>query len=231
MTLASLVVAAALVLAPASTPADNPLGFADVEARARFDAGMEAWHADDYPTAERLLEAAYALEPKPALLYSLGQLARLQGDCREATERFEAFLASEPGPKAAAEARVNLERCAAELAAAPPEPEPAPAPAPAPSPTPPPPQPVPPPPKPDALGISLTVVGSAVAVVGVGLLAGAFSVQQRAEDERGIDRFERGVQAARTQYWTGVGLATAGTAALVGGVVRLVLVKRRARRR
>lgn len=226
MTLVSLAWAAALWLAPAAAGPDNPLGFESAEAHAQFDAAMEAWQADDLAVAQRLLESAYALEPKPALLYSLGQIARLRGDCEEARRRLQAFLDTGPSPKAAAEARVNLERCADDPTVALPAPavEPEPEPTPAPPSDPPPPA---PPRGPDALGITLTTVGSVAAAVGVGLLGTAFMVQQRAEQAHGVDRFERGIDQARAQYWTGVGLMAAGSAVLVGGVVRLVLVKQR----
>jgi hypothetical protein len=223
MTLVSLAWAAALWLAPAAAGTDNPLGFESPEAHAQFDAAMEAWQADDLAVAQRLLESAYALEPKPALLYSLGQIARLRGDCAEARRRLQAFLDSGPSPKAAAEARVNLERCADDPIVTPP----APAVEPAPEPAPPPPADPPPPRGPDALGITLTTVGSVTAAVGVGLFGTAFAVQQRAERAHGVDRFERGIDQARAQYWTGVGLMAAGSAVLVGGVVRLVLAKQR----
>lgn len=223
MTLASLVCAAALVVAPA--PRDNPLGFEDAEALAQFDAAMAAWDADDLATARRLFESAYDLEPKPMLLYSLGQIARLQGDCREATRRLEAFLETDPSAKAEAEARVNIERCAAELAAEPePEPKPEPEPEPRSEPVP---EPAPPPRRPDALGITLTAVGSVTTAVGLGLFGSAFAVQGRAEDQRAVDPFERGVRQARAQYWTGIGLTTVGSAVVVGGIIRLIQVRRR----
>jgi len=227
MTLASLVCAACLALAVAPAPRDNPLGFENAEASAQFDAAMAAWEADDLGTAQRLLEAAYALEPKPALLYSLGQIARLQGDCREATRRLEAFLETGPSAKAEAEARVNIERCAAELAEQPePEPEPEPEPAPEPELNP---KPEPARRRPDALGISLTAVGGVTTAVGLGLFGSAFAVQGRAEDQRAVDPFERGVRQARAQYWTGVALTSVGSALVVGGIIRLVQVRRRTR--
>ena len=234
MTLVSLVCAAALVLGSVEPTEDNPLGFDDPAALADFNAAMEAWQVEDYATAERLLESAYEREAKPALLYSMGQLARLQGDCERATEKLEAFVETGPSEKAEAEARVNLERCAAELEAAkqeedehndvveevvpppvlpetddPPDVGPE---------------------RPDALGISLTAIGGALTITGFALFGSAFAVQSRAEDEAAISPFERGVDRARTRYWTGVGLASVGGAVLIGGVVRLIVVNRRTKR-
>lgn len=227
MTLAHLACAVALLGPPTTPPpsdASDPLGFTSPEARAQFEAAMAAWQADDLEVAQRLLESAHALEPKPALLYALGQIARLRGDCATARAHLRAFLDTDPSPTAAAEARVNLERCAEA-----PTPDPTPTDAPPEPAVPPPVEPPAPPPRPgpDALGIALTAVGAAVAATGVGVGGSAFAVQDRAERERSVLRFEQGVGQARVRYFTGVGLVAAGSAVLVGGVVRLVIARRR----
>lgn len=231
MTLASLVCAAVLALGSVGPAEDNPLGFEDPAALADFNAAMEAWQVEDYPMAERLLQSAYEREPKPPLLYSMGQLARVQGDCQGATAKFEAFLETGPSAKSEAEARVNLERCAAELEAAAEDgtAEEEVGEVIAPPPVLPPPDDPPDvgPRRPDALGISLTAVGGALTVTGLALFGSAFAVQGRAQDESDVDPFERGVARARTRYWTGVGLASVGGAVLVGGIVRLIIVHRR----
>ncbi len=211
------------MVAPQSAEAGHPAGLESPEAQAHFSAGMEAWLAEDYVSAKRELEAAYALEPAPKLLYSLGQLARLQGDCEEAIRRFEAFLDEDPAPAAAQDTRVNIERCR-------PEPQPQPQPIdeapvePAAPPPPPPPRAV----RPDALGLSLTVGGAVLAGVGFGLLGGSFRRQQRAEQANTVSGFDAGLRQARTMHDIGVTLAAAGGALIVTGAVRLVMVRRRA---
>jgi hypothetical protein len=227
--------------ASSAAPSDNPLDLHDQAALGHFTAGMDAWLAEDYATAQRELEAAYEIEPRPPLLYSLGQLARLRGDCETARVRFEAFLATGPSADAARDTRVNLERCEPQEETVPPPTE---APAerlteepvaeatgseptedPTGAPT------ADEGGRPDPLGVSLTVVGGALTAAGAGLFGASFAEHRRAEDEFGVSGFERHLGRARTEYWTGVGLATAGVGLLVGGIVRLVLVRRARSRR
>jgi hypothetical protein len=118
-----------LAHAPVQTRAPEiPAEITDTAAREHFAAGMRAWLDEDYPTAERELQAAYDRDTAPVLLYSLGQLARLQGDCTRARRHFLAYLATDPPEAAAADTRVNLERCQGTGVAAPLEPAPEPAP-------------------------------------------------------------------------------------------------------
>lgn len=225
MKLVSIVMALALAAPPAASQPENPLDLQSDEALSHFTVGMEAWLAKDYTTAQRELETAYELEPRPPLLYSLGQLARLQGDCDLARERFEAYLETEPSPEAAEDTRVNIERCEPAQPVPPPVVE---------APTEPPPdelvdRPPPPPRKqgPDVLGLSLTIGGSVIAVTGAGLLGAAFAERRRADDAFGVDEFEQRVDRAQAEYWAGVALTSVGAALLVGGITRLLLVRRR----
>lgn len=216
----------ALSVCLASGPAPTPDAGAPVhgvEARGHFDSGMAAWLAEDFAAAQRELESAYAIEPAPALLYALGQLERLQGRCDRAIERFEAYLATTPSPEAAEDTRVNILRCRAQL-------PPAPRVERAPVRSDPPPPPIERGPRIDALGVSLTTVGAVAAATGLGLFGGAFVERRRAADEFGVDAFERGVRRSRIEHATGLAIASVGAALLVGGIVRLVLVRRQQRR-
>jgi hypothetical protein len=225
--LVSLIVSLALAAPPAADAPEIPPEITDASARTHFSAGMKAWLADDYSTAQRELEAAYASQPVPQLLYALGQLARLQGDCARAREHFVAYLATDPPAKAAADTRANLARCdTGPIAATTPEP--------------PPPEPVevddpplvePPRARVDALGLGLTIGGAVLAVTGAALFGSAFARQRSAEDEAGVDAFERGVRGAKAQYWSGVALMSVGGAVLIGGIVRLAISGRKARAR
>jgi tetratricopeptide (TPR) repeat protein len=229
MRIAAIIVAATLAIGPQGAPprGSNPLGLQNAEARAHYDAGMKAAGAKDYDAAERELETAYAIEPNRQLLYALGQLARLSGDCTKAVERFEAYLATDPPATAVEDTEKLIERCRPLVE----EPEPEPVPPPRPEPEPPPI--VPPtdrqtvPPGPDILGITLTAVGGTLTGVGLGVFGGAFSQQERAQNEPDVAAFEASVRRARAMYWSGIGLASVGAALVIGGIVRLALVKRR----
>lgn len=212
----ALVLAGAPVAAAEPASPEVPAEIDDPIAREHFTIGMQAWLADDYATAQRELEAAYAIDAEPVLLYALGQLERLQGRCDRARERFAAFLASDPPAAAAEDARVNLERCRTV------EPEPPP-----PRVEPPPPAPPPARPRPDPLGIALTSVGSVVVLAGLGLFGGSFVEQRRAADASDVGGFDRALRRARIEHATGLALAGVGAAVLVGGIIRIALARRR----
>ncbi|HWB79462.1 MAG TPA: hypothetical protein VG755_31080 [Nannocystaceae bacterium] len=208
---------------PPSAP-EVPSEITNAEARAHFSTGMKAWLADDLATAQRELEAAYAIDDAPVLLYAIGQLERLQGRCDLAREKFVAYLATDPPDAAAEDARANLERCGGAPTPEPPPPEPVPES----KPDVPPPEPTPQPRRIDRLGIALTVVGSAIAVGGFGVFGAAFAEQKKARDAMDVGGFDRRVQRARIEHATGLTLASVGAALLIGGIVRLALTRRRA---
>jgi hypothetical protein len=222
--LVSLILSLALAAPPAGDAPEIPAEITDASARSHFSAGMTAWLAEDYATAQRELEAAYASQSVPLLLYSLGQLARLQGDCERAREHFLAYLATNPPPRAAEDTRANLARCDTGPVA---------------TVEPPPPEPVtvddpptavePPRARVDGLGLGLTIGGAVLAATGAALLGTAFARQRSAEDQASVDDFERGVRGAKAQYWSGVALMSVGGAILIGGVVRLAIAGRKAR--
>lgn len=208
-----------------------PAEITDGAAREHFAAGMRAWLDEDYPTAERELQAAYDRDAAPVLLYSLGQLARLQGDCTRARRHFLAYLATDPPEAAAADTRVNLERCqgAGIEATLEPAPEPAPpvdvaaaAPAPPPEPR---------AKRPDAAALSLTIVGATIASAGIGVFAGSFAVRDQANEAADFGDFDRGVRRSDALHTAGLALMSVGAAVLVGGVVRWVVVSRRTKDR
>ncbi len=228
MRLLTLMLAAELMLAPAKAVpgSEHPAGLETLEAQQHFTTGMDAWLAEDYEQASRQFAAAYALEPAPLLLYSLGQLARLQGDCESAVGYFERFLETDPAPQAAEDTRVNLERCESELPPEPPPPEPPPPVIRPPEPSEP--APVPEEPKgPDALGISLTIGGAVITGVGMGVFGASFLRQRSAEQANTVSDFDTGIARAQSMHTAGLAVAAVGAAVLIGGVVRLVLVRQR----
>lgn len=228
MKILALVLSLSLVPLPALASVEPPAApevppeITSPEARAHFSTGMKAWLADDLATAQRELEAAYAIDDAPVLLYAIGQLERLQGRCDLAREKFVAFLATDPPAAAAEDARANLERCGGAPTTEPPPPvvepipdEPAPLPTPAPR-------------RVDRVGIALTVVGSAIAAGGLGVFGASFAAQRKAGDATDVGDFDRGLRRARIEHATGLALASVGAALLIGGIVKLALARRRA---
>ncbi|HET6585979.1 MAG TPA: hypothetical protein VFG69_21125 [Nannocystaceae bacterium] len=107
--LASLVVSIALVLAPAEL-------LRDPEAKRLFDEAQAAFETGDYAVASERLEAAYLIEPEPALLYPWAQAERQLDHCESAIGLYERFLDSDPSERMATAAQGNIERCKAKLA-------------------------------------------------------------------------------------------------------------------
>lgn len=64
------------------------------DARQLFIAGEEAYRLGDYDAATSLWERAYEQDPRPGLLYNLGQAHERAGRLVEAIDAFERFLAS-----------------------------------------------------------------------------------------------------------------------------------------
>ncbi len=65
----------------------------------------------DYAAAAAAFAAAYRLDPEPKYLFNLALAQRLGGHCREAIESYRAYLAVEPPPVNADNARIGIERC------------------------------------------------------------------------------------------------------------------------
>ena len=118
------------------------LGAATVEAQPVDHAALGAQYAADgkYDDALRELELAYRETATPQLLYAMGRVHALRGDCVRALDHFRRFLATAPGPRSTEAANAEIARCA------PPPPDPTDGDAGVgPPPDPPPPDPPPPP--------------------------------------------------------------------------------------
>jgi tetratricopeptide (TPR) repeat protein len=99
-------------------------------ARALETRGLRAYDVQRYDEASGHFRAAYQIDPRPELLYALGQSERMAAHYQRAIEAYRAFLRTNPAPAQAGPARKNIARCEQALAAAqPPPPEPSPAPA------------------------------------------------------------------------------------------------------
>lgn len=97
----------ALVLALAGSARAD----AKQEAKAHLDKAAAAHQAGRYDEARKELEIAYTLDPNPALLYAIGQVHVMQGQCTQAITFYERFLESNPSEAQAAKAREAIETC------------------------------------------------------------------------------------------------------------------------
>jgi tetratricopeptide (TPR) repeat protein len=206
-----------LSLAAVAAPAPAPT------AKSYLDVGLKLYNEGRYEEAIRELRLGYALEPLPDILYTLGQSARKLGRCQEAIGYYRQYLQGADAASAGA-ARFQIERCEQQLrdarAAAQPMVTVAAPPPPAPG----------PPPRPfyrDALGMSLAGVGLGTALAGAGLLIGSVVTVHDAHGT--LQAFDDALGRADAMRTAGIVLAAGGGALLVGGIIRLSLVARRAR--
>jgi len=86
----------ALVAAPAAARAGNA-----EEARVHVAKATRAHKEGRYDEARVELEAAYALAPRPDLLYALGQVHAKLGHCRDAENYFRRYAATQHDPRVA----------------------------------------------------------------------------------------------------------------------------------
>ena len=94
------------LLAPATAFAD-----AKSEAKAHIDKAT-SFHGDGkYKEALEELTLAYALDPRPELLYAIGQVHVQLGNCQQAISFYERFLGTKPAAGPAAAAKEAIETC------------------------------------------------------------------------------------------------------------------------
>ena len=121
-------------------------------AKAHVDAAMKAHKEGKFDVALDELKAAYALDPKPDLLFAIAQVYVKLDKCPDAITYYEKFLATTKDPQAKQVVTQAIEACK-QKAAPPPPPKDDPPPPPPKDDTPPPPPkddtPPPPPPKDD----------------------------------------------------------------------------------
>lgn len=85
------------------------------EAQAKFQEAQQAFKNEDYDAAAAAVEAAYIIEPQPMLLYPWAQAERSRGNCAAAVELYQRFLDSDPPTEAATVAKENMDRCQEQL--------------------------------------------------------------------------------------------------------------------
>jgi tetratricopeptide (TPR) repeat protein len=192
----------------------------------------QAHKAGRYDDARVELEAAYALTPKPELLYALGQVHAKLGRCGDATAYFRRFAATQSDPQVA---RVTDQAIAACKPAAPPPAAPPPS---APAASPAPPAAAAPPEAArwyhDKLGDGLVIAGVTAVIVGLVEYRSAVSDLDAAEDRTAaptVARYLELVGEAHDKRTTALVLTGVGGLLIAGGVVHHALRDRGAEAR
>lgn len=98
-----LVVVMAMGAAARAAPADSETVF-----RQHYDNALNLYSAEQYDEAVREFQAAYAVKPRPRLLFNIGQAHRNLGNYREALRYYLQYQRMEPNPKPGL--RAELER-------------------------------------------------------------------------------------------------------------------------
>jgi tetratricopeptide (TPR) repeat protein len=84
-------------------------------AKAKLDKGMKYASEKRYDEAIKELRSGYSMSEAREFLYAMGQVERLRGNCRTALVHYQAFLDASPAPDQVNAAKVQMDRCEAEL--------------------------------------------------------------------------------------------------------------------
>ncbi len=229
------VLTVALLAQPLSaSAAPSRFGLQDPDAIEHAEAAAAAGEREDYETAIRELKTAYAIEPRPIVLYAWAQAERLGGHCNRAVRLYQDFLETNPGGEIENQARVNLLDCQAEVGTTPPAPDVEG------EDDPPDPEDVdgdedPPDESDDGgsplegewLAPTLLGVGAATAIAGGVVLGIGRSRVTNSVDEPTELAYDGEVEAGRTMYIVGAAVMGVGGALLIGGAIRYVIVARK----
>ncbi len=187
---------------------------------------MQAHEKGDFSVALAELEAAYAVAPRPELLYAIAQVHVKLDRCADAVAFYERFLATKPGPQDTADTKQAIQTCKAkQQQAAPPPPDR----------TPPPPPPSPPPQSApttrpwytDKLGDALVIGGAVSTIVGLVVYSGARSDISDANAAPSYQEHVDLVDDAESKRTLSVVLIGGGVALITAGVLHYMLGDRR----
>jgi tetratricopeptide (TPR) repeat protein len=171
--------------------------------------GRRLYDQGDFVHARDELLAAYQLQPRPELLFALGQVELNLGRFAQAIDYYQRFIATNPAADQIALAQQAIGAARARLAEKPAAPLP-----------PPPPTPPRPPPQPrwDDADTGLAVLGGAIMLAGTGLVIYG---HHRAGDRSGtLSQYNDRLSSAALTEWAGAGCLVAGAAVLGGGLLR-----------
>jgi tetratricopeptide (TPR) repeat protein len=180
------------------------------DAQTHIQKATAAHEAGDFNLALTELEAAYALDAQPDLLYAIGQVHVKLANCPVAITYYEKFLATNPGPEPSTAANDAITSCRTTMAAQPPVEQPVP--------EQPPPPPPPEPKKFDAIGTTLVGLGIVSTVVGVVMYSSAINDLDDSEQAANYDASQALVDDAQSKrnlsvVFTAVGVAAIGIGA------------------
>jgi hypothetical protein len=213
-----LAILCTLVAGIATAQADAPYAPA---VQKHVDAGLAAYRAGDYETASREIEAAYVIDPRPALLYTWAQARRQGGRCEDALPLYRRYADTATSEAQTAAAKTGIDLCEKQLAekrdAKPPDPIV--------TPPPPPPRkkPEPPPWYRDKIGDVLAIGGLVGLGVGTGFLVASKRSLDSANRAEFRDDFGDLLDEANGRRRLGIGVLGAGSALLATGIVVYVV--------
>ncbi|HEY0484417.1 MAG TPA: tetratricopeptide repeat protein [Kofleriaceae bacterium] len=197
---ASLVIAGVSVALSAAPAAHADTADTADEHLAR---GRELYDRGEFAAARDELLAAYRIEPRPELLFALGQVELNTGQFAQAIDYYERFIATEPGADQIALAQQAIGAARARIAEKP---------AAAPPPRPPPHR------QWDTPDTGLAAVGGATIAIGGGLVIYGLDL---AGDHGGtLSAYNDRVSRATVAQWAGAGCLAAGALAIGGALLR-----------
>ncbi|MGE0546879.1 MAG: tol-pal system YbgF family protein [Kofleriaceae bacterium] len=180
--------------------------------------------------AEALVEmkTAYALDPRPELLYAMGQLHVRLGECDKAITYYERYLTTKPKAATASIAREAIETCRSNPPPAVVTPEPAPTS---------PPEPITPPPPPaptrtivtqapwytDYLGDALVGGGVIAGAIGGVMYVSARGARDDADTATTYNAYEAAIDRAQRRQTYSLVLTGIGVGLMGAGVARYLL--------
>lgn len=196
-------------LAGAEEPSQN------AEANARFQAGLDAYQHEDYAGASEAFEAAYKLDPVPALLWSWAQAERLGGHCDRALGLYKKYLYADITKTQIQATRDMIAKCEKVERSRPKK-------------RPPPREPVDTPRRwyKDPVAGGLTAGGAIGIGVGIAFLVSAGSSEDRAHQQPFLDDFKSGLDEATSRRRIGIVSLGVGAALAATGVVIYMRAKK-----
>jgi len=231
--------AALTLIAPSPRASADPRA----EAKQHVDRATELHEQGKFAQALDELKTAFSLDPKPELLYAMGQIHVSLGQCPQAITYYQRYLATKPAPNTANAAIEAIEACKtnppppADGALAPADTAAPPAnstssPQDNPGARPPPPEAPVAPPRAwygDRVADAMVAGGVAAGLVGFFEYRSAVHSRDRADTASNFQSYVDLIDRAHSQQTTAIVLGVAGAALAVAGGLHYVLTERRAR--